>query len=193
MWHNPFHMSKVCMAGYAMQLPDTWTHLLLTDHPQLMSALKHSDSNLSLWHQLHVNSACIFITITNCTFMLYRKCTSCTYAPTSDSAGGTTCIEPAQIVSIGYTMLYFNLLQPYIYYIGVISPLCLPCSLQVRIILLECNPPSKPSLLFCCYSISNMSYIYMYLLYQKLEQRECSAATCTCLVEHENNIHSQSD
>ena len=35
----------------------------------------------------------------------------------------------------------------------------------------------------------------MYLLYQKLEQRECIAATCTCLVsivEHENNLHTLS-
>ena len=31
------------------------------------------------------------------------------------------------------------------------------------------------------------------LLYQQLEQIECIAATCTCLVEHENNIHSQSE
>ena len=34
--------------------------------------------------------------------MLYRKCTSGTYAPTSESAGGThvqTFLEPAQIVS----------------------------------------------------------------------------------------------
>ena len=35
MWHNLFHMSKVCMhmAGYVMQLPDTWTHLFANQSP----------------------------------------------------------------------------------------------------------------------------------------------------------------